>query len=290
MAAYLQLKGLKKVFIGKDRKEHIAMDNLDIDVQKGELLTLLGPSGCGKTTALRSIAGFEYPSEGSVFLGDVDITNLPPNKRDVTMVFQHYALFPHYSVFDNVAFGLVMKKQERSKIRGRVEDILKRVGLEGLGKRMPNELSGGQQQRVALARALVVEPKVLLFDEPLSNLDAGLRIQMRKEIRRIQREFGITTVYVTHDHEEAMALSDRIALMNNGRIEQIGRPAEFYRAPKSDFVRDFFGNAAILDGELKNGRLDIQDVHIQIPDGLDQSNGKKFSVVIKPDQLTVIEG
>ncbi len=290
MAGYLQLRGLKKIFIGKDKKEHVAMDNLNIDVQKGELLTLLGPSGCGKTTALRSIAGFEYPGEGKIFLGDVDITNLPPNKRSVTMVFQHYALFPHFSVSDNVAFGLVMKKTERSQIRGRVEDILRRVGLEGLGKRMPNELSGGQQQRVALARALIVEPKVLLFDEPLSNLDAGLRIQMRKEIRRIQQEFGITTVYVTHDHEEAMALSDRIALMNNGKIEQTGRPSDFYRSPKSDFVREFFGNAAILDGELKDGGLEIPNVHINIPEGFGRSSGRKLSVVIKPDQLTVIEG
>lgn len=289
MSAYLQLKGLKKVFVGKDRKEHIAMDDLSIDVKQGELLTLLGPSGCGKTTALRSIAGFEYPSEGSVLLGGVDITNVPPNKRGVTMVFQHYALFPHYSVFDNVAFGLVMKRYERSQIKGKVADMLVRVGLEGLGKRMPNELSGGQQQRVALARALIVEPKVLLFDEPLSNLDAGLRIQMRKEIRRIQREFKITTVYVTHDHEEAMALSDRIALMNNGRIVQIGRPADFYRAPASDFVRDFFGNAAILDGEFKDGALEISDVRIKVADA-ERSGGRKFSVVIKPDQLTVIEG
>lgn len=287
MGVYLRLDNLSKVFPG--RRGHTAVDSLSLDVNEGEFLTILGPSGCGKTTVLRMIAGFEYPTKGRVHLGGIDITNRPPNKRDIAMVFQHYALFPHLSVFDNIAFGLLVRRIPRDEVKKRVFGILSRTGLTGLGQRMTNELSGGQQQRVALARALVVEPKVLLCDEPLSNLDASLRVQMRREVKRIQREFGITTVYVTHDHEEAMAISDRIALMNEGRLEQVGRPSDFYRTPKTSFVREFFGHAEILSGRIDNGRFSLTEARIRLPEGAVRPDSSTASIVLKPDELTVIE-
>ncbi|MBZ0277479.1 MAG: ABC transporter ATP-binding protein, partial [Anaerolineae bacterium] len=214
---------------------------------QGEFLTLLGPSGCGKTTTLRLIAGFEMPSSGQILLDGKDITNQPPNKRDMAMVFQSYALFPHMTVFDNIAYGLHIRKLSRSEIKEKVERTLELMSLKGLGERRPNELSGGQQQRVALARSLVMEPRVLLFDEPLSNLDAKLRVQMRSEIHALQRRLSITSVYVTHDQVEAMALSDRIVVMNQGRIDQMGTPDEIYRRPATRFVADFIGRANFLE-------------------------------------------
>jgi iron(III) transport system ATP-binding protein len=210
-------------------------------------LTLLGPSGCGKTTTLRLIAGFESPDSGRICLDGKDITHQPPNKRDMAMVFQSYALFPHMSVFDNVAYGLQIQKLSRSTIQTKVQDTLDLIGLGTLANRRPNQLSGGQQQRVALARALVMEPRVLLFDEPLSNLDAKLRIQMRAEIHRLQRRLNITSVYVTHDQEEAMALSDRIVVMKAGRVEQIGDPRTIYHYPTTRSVADFIGRANFID-------------------------------------------
>jgi len=228
-----------------------ACDHINLDIQNGELFTLLGPSGCGKTTCLRVIAGFYYPDEGSVFFDDQDITNLPPHKRQTGMVFQNYALWPHMNVFDNVAYGLKVRKVPKGEIKQRVEEILELVHLGGLGSRTPFQLSGGQQQRVALARALVIRPKVLLFDEPLSNLDAKLRLEMRHEIIRIQKKLGITTVYVTHDQEEALTISDRVAIMHEGRIEQVGTPTGVYADPQNVFVTDFIGQCNFLPGKIE---------------------------------------
>lgn len=240
----LKLENITKTFPQRDGKGLVyAVDDVSLIIERGEFLTLLGPSGCGKTTTLRLIAGFESPSAGKIMLEGQDITHDAPNKRDMAMVFQSYALFPHMSVFDNIAYGLQVRGMSKSAIQRAVDDALQQVGLTGLDKRRPNELSGGQQQRVALARSLVMEPSVLLFDEPLSNLDAKLRVQMRSEIRRLQRRLDITSVYVTHDQVEAMALSDRIVVMNEGHIEQIGTPEEIYRYPESRFVADFIGRA-----------------------------------------------
>lgn len=229
-----------------------AVDNVNFTVEPGQLVTLLGPSGCGKTTALRMIAGFEIPTTGKIYIGDEDITNIPPNLRDSAMVFQSYGLFPHMNVFENVAYGLRLRKVKHEIINEKVKRFLKMVGLEGLEKRPPSRLSGGQQQRVALARSLIVEPSVLLLDEPLSNLDALLREQMRVEIRRIQKELGITAIYVTHDRTEAMSLSDKIIVMRKGQIEQMGTPSEIYRDPINSFVAGFVGKAAFFHGEARS--------------------------------------
>lgn len=250
----LELKDIAKVFPERDgsNKSVVAVDHISLTINQGEFLTLLGPSGCGKTTTLRLIAGFEAPTTGQIILDEQDITSQPPNKRDMAMVFQSYALFPHMSVFDNIAYGLRIRRLSRNQIQTQATDTLKMVGLAGLADRRPNQLSGGQQQRVALARSLVMEPRVLLFDEPLSNLDAKLRIQMRSEIHSLQRRLGITSVYVTHDQVEAMALSDRIVVMNNGQIEQIGTPEQVYRRPVSRFVADFIGRANFIDTEIES--------------------------------------
>ena len=230
----------------KTGKDFYAVHDVALDIEPGSFVTLLGPSGCGKTTTLRMIAGFESPDEGEIYLGGEPINALTPNKRDTAMVFQSYALFPHYNVYDNVAYGLKLRKVPASEIKERVTNILKLVELSGMEQRMTNQLSGGQQQRVALARALVVEPGVLLFDEPLSNLDAKLRVQMRTEIRRIQQALGITASYVTHDQSEAMAISDNIILMKSGVIAQMGSPTEIYYHPNSEFVADFIGECNFL--------------------------------------------
>ncbi len=230
----------------KTGKDFYAVHDVALEIEPGSFVTLLGPSGCGKTTTLRMIAGFESPDEGEIYLGGEPINELTPNKRDTAMVFQSYALFPHYNVFDNVAYGLRLRKVPKDEIRERVTNILKLVELSDMEQRMTNQLSGGQQQRVALARALVVEPGVLLFDEPLSNLDAKLRVQMRTEIRRIQQALGITAIYVTHDQSEAMAISDNIILMKGGVIAQMGSPTEIYYHPNSEFVADFIGECNFL--------------------------------------------
>lgn len=248
----LWLEKVSKVFPARGGGGEVtAVNAVDLTIQQGEFLTLLGPSGCGKTTTLRLVAGFEMPSSGHILLDGKDITNQPPNKRDMAMVFQSYALFPHMTVFDNIAYGLHIRKLSRSEIKEKVANTLDLMGLQDLGARRPNELSGGQQQRVALARSLVMEPRVLLFDEPLSNLDAKLRVQMRSEIHGLQRRLSITSVYVTHDQVEAMALSDRIVVMNQGRIEQIGTPDEIYRRPISRFVADFIGRANFLEARAE---------------------------------------
>ncbi|MEU4567004.1 ABC transporter ATP-binding protein [Micromonospora sp. NPDC023956] len=224
-----------------------AVDDVDITIAAGEFFTLLGPSGCGKTTTLRMVAGFYFPTSGRIRFGTEDVTRRPPNKRDTGMVFQNYALFPHMSVAQNVAYGLKIRKVNRAEARRRVEEALGEVHLSGYGERRIDELSGGQQQRVALARALVIRPRTLLLDEPLSNLDAKLREETRTEIRRIQQEAGTTAIYVTHDQAEAMAMSDRIAVMQSGRVQQIGAPQEIYHQPANAFVARFIGRSNVLD-------------------------------------------
>jgi len=224
-----------------------AVDDVSLSIREGTFFTLLGPSGCGKTTLLRMIAGFYTPDGGEIRFGDKRVNDVPPHKRETGMVFQNYALFPHLSVFDNIAYGLRARKLPRREIEARIGKIIGSVQLEGLEGRAPSQLSGGQQQRVALARALVISPQILLMDEPLSNLDAKLRVSMREEIRRIQKELGITTIYVTHDQEEAMAVSDRIAILNRGRLEQVGAPAEIYFRPESRFAAEFMGSSNIIE-------------------------------------------
>ena len=238
----VRLERISKIYNDpKTGKEFYAVNDVSLTIEPGSFVTLLGPSGCGKTTTLRMIAGFESPDAGEIYLGDEAINALTPNKRDTAMVFQSYALFPHYNVYDNVAYGLKLRKVPKKEMDERIAHILELVELTGMETRMTNQLSGGQQQRVALARAMVVEPSVLLFDEPLSNLDAKLRVSMRTEIRRIQQTLGITAVYVTHDQAEAMAISDQIIIMNKGVIAQIGTPEEVYHHPKNEFVADFIG-------------------------------------------------
>lgn len=244
---FLELTKLSKVFAGRDGSGDVAaVDNVTIPITKGQLVTLLGPSGCGKTTTLRMIAGFEFPTSGQIVLDGAVINDQPPNVRNMAMVFQSYAIFPHLNVYENIIYGLKIKGLRREEIRRQAARVMEITELTGLEKRAPNQLSGGQQQRVALARALVMEPKVLLFDEPLSNLDAKLRIQMRTEIRRIQQELGITSIYVTHDQEEAMVLSDQIVIMNKGRMEQMGSAVAIYRRPVNRFVADFIGRANFI--------------------------------------------
>lgn len=233
--------------------ETVAVESLDLSIAKGELVALLGPSGCGKTTTMRAIAGLLAPRSGTVSIGGRDVTRVPANRRGVGLVFQSYALFPHLSAFENVAFGLRLRRMPEGEIARAVDEGLETVGLGGMGKRMPSELSGGQQQRLSLVRSLVMEPQVLLLDEPLSNLDAKLRLEMRSELQRIQRRTGITMVFVTHDQSEALALADRVALMRDGRIVQLGTPQELYERPLSRFAADFFGFENIL--RVRGGNL-----------------------------------
>lgn len=231
--------------------DFVAIENLNLDIKEGEFFTSLGPSGCGKTTSLRALVGFLSPSKGKVYVGDKDVTNLPVEKRNIGMVFQSYALFPTMSVYDNIAFGMKVKKASKTEIDQKVHEVAAKIKItESQLKKNVSDLSGGQQQRVALARAIVLEPKILCLDEPLSNLDAKLRIDMRMELKRLQKELGITTLYVTHDQEEALTLSDRIAVFNNGYVEQVGTPYEIYNESKSEFVCDFIGDINRLKGEL----------------------------------------
>jgi iron(III) transport system ATP-binding protein len=270
-----------------------AVHDVNLEIQKGELVTLLGPSGCGKTTTLRMIAGFEFPTAGRIVLDGEEINSLPPHKREMSMVFQSYALFPHLTVFENVAYGLNVQRLSKKTIAERVGRVLDLVHLQGYGDRAPGQLSGGQQQRVALARALVMEPKVLLMDEPLSNLDAKLREEMRTEIRRIQKTLNITSVYVTHDQIEAMTLSDRIVVMNEGVIEQIGSPVEIYRFPNSRFVANFIGRANFIDGVVlnqKNSRLTVRS----LGESITLSNikrefreGEPVTLIVRPEMIQI---
>ena len=270
-----------------------AVDNVSLDIYSGEFLTLLGPSGCGKTTTLRLIAGFEMPNHGRILLDGKDITAQPPNKRDMALVFQNYALFPHMSVFDNVAYGLETRRMSRQQIRDKVMDSLRLIGLEGLDKRRPNQLSGGQQQRVALARSLVMEPRILLFDEPLSNLDAKLRVQMRSEIHLLQRRLGITSIYVTHDQIEAMALSDRIVVMNKGKIDQMGTPEEIYRSPTTRFVADFIGRANFIPVErstvetVAGGQMRLPLLGKTVTTAAPVHNSGSVTAMLRPEMLSL---
>jgi len=272
--------------------EVVAVDDLSLDVEQGEFFSMLGPSGCGKTTTLRMIGGFEETTEGTIYLGDADVTGLPPFKRDVNTVFQNYALFPHLNVRENVAFGLRRKKVNNAEIDQRVVAMLELVEMPGYEDRKPSQLSGGQQQRVALARALINHPKVLLLDEPLGALDLKLRKQMQIELKRIQTEVGITFIYVTHDQEEAMTMSDRIAVMRAGRIEQLGTPEELYERPRTEFVAGFLGVSNLLGGSVV-GRDDAF-VSVRIADGTvlrapgDSVNGSAtVRIGVRPEKLRV---
>jgi len=274
----------------KTGKDFYAVHDVSLDIAPGSFVTLLGPSGCGKTTTLRMIAGFESPDEGEIYLGGEPINELTPNKRDTAMVFQSYALFPHYNVFDNVAYGLRLRKVPKAEITERVTSILKLVELSGMEQRMTNQLSGGQQQRVALARALVVEPGVLLFDEPLSNLDAKLRVQMRTEIRRIQQALGITAIYVTHDQSEAMAISDNIILMKGGVIAQMGSPTEIYYHPNSEFVADFIGECnflpcTIIGREGEDVAVEVYGHRVAVRSGQDKVGSAE--IVLRPEAVEI---
>ena len=276
----------------KTGKDFYAVHDVALDIEPGSFVTLLGPSGCGKTTTLRMIAGFESPDEGEIYLGGEPINELTPNKRDTAMVFQSYALFPHYNVFDNVAYGLRLRKVPKDEIRERVTGILKLVELSDMEQRMTNQLSGGQQQRVALARALVVEPGVLLFDEPLSNLDAKLRVQMRTEIRRIQQALGITAIYVTHDQSEAMAISDNIILMKGGVIAQMGSPTEIYYHPNSEFVADFIGECNFLPCTVtgREGNDVLADVYghpVKVLSEKDTTGSAE--IVLRPEAIEIAD-
>jgi iron(III) transport system ATP-binding protein len=280
----LSLQNLSKVF-----NDTSAVQDVNLEVQSGEFFSILGPSGCGKTTLLRIIAGFESPSRGKILLDDRDLTAVPPQKRGVGMVFQNYALFPHMTVFQNVAFGLETNKRPKQEIRARVARILEAVHLSDKTHAPVPQLSGGEQQRVAVARALVVEPAVLLFDEPLSNLDAALRQSTREEIRALQRNTRTTTVYVTHDQSEAMSLSDRIAVMRSGRIEQVGTPAEMYEHAQSEFVAQFIGGANILKGVLNasDRRFKSDTLNVVLPEFLAREYAGSIRLAVKPEAVTL---
>jgi spermidine/putrescine ABC transporter ATP-binding subunit len=280
----VELRGITKQY-GLVR----ALDAFSLEVSPGEFFTLLGPSGCGKTTALRSIAGFIAPDAGEVFIKGVRVTDVPPHRRRVGMVFQHYALFPHMSVAQNIAFGLRMQRVARQEVARRVEEALGLVQLPGYGTRYPRQLSGGEQQRIALARAVVTHPTVLLLDEPLGALDRKLRERMQVELKRLQREIGITTIYVTHDQEEALTMSDRIAVMKSGRIEQIGSPIEIYERPTSAFVADFIGTTNLIRGRLLHHEgevaiVDCRGAKLRIADrrGLDPG---EIVVALRPEKI-----
>lgn len=293
-AGYLTLEELVKEFPGPRGTVVRAVDQVDVTLERGQLMTLLGPSGCGKTTTLRLIAGFEESTAGRIVLDGRVMNDVPANRRGMAMVFQSYAIFPHLDVYENVAYGLRVQRLAENEIKRRVLAVLELVEMAGLERRQPAQLSGGQQQRVALARALVMEPKVLLFDEPLSNLDARLRLQMREQIRAIQQQLGITAVYVTHDQSEAMALSDVIVVMNQGRVEQIGPPPDLYRRPSSAFVADFIGKANLVPGVVE--RVDGESVSVralgirlQVPtDGPAPSPGQ-ITLVIRPDAVNLVD-
>jgi putative spermidine/putrescine transport system ATP-binding protein len=265
-----------------------ALNGINISLGEGEFLSLLGPSGCGKTTALRLVAGFDRPNQGRILVDGKDVTGVPPNKRDMGMVFQAYSLFPNMSARQNVEFGLKIRGRDKTDRSKKVDDLLELVGLGHAGDRYPHQLSGGMQQRVALARALAIEPRVLLLDEPLSALDAKVRVQLREEIRRIQLELGITTLYVTHDQEEALAISDHVAVMYGGVIEQMGTPSEMYTAPKTPFVAEFIGTMNRLEAKITDGaagEVDHAGTRLRISAAQGRPNGQRILILIRPETL-----
>ena len=288
MSAAIELEA-----VGKQFGAHAAVNDVTLSIGEGEFFSLLGPSGCGKTTTLRMIAGFVPPDVGRILLHGADVTTIPPNRRPVNMVFQQYALFPHMSIYDNIAFGLKVKRVPRREHRGRIHEMLRVVSLEGLEKRRPRQLSGGQQQRVALARALVNQPAALLLDEPLGALDVKLRKQMQLELKRIQAELGTTFVYVTHDQEEALAMSDRIAVMNGGQVEQVGDPREIYEHPETAFVADFIGSLNALEltvdelvGEYAVMRLGESE-RVVVPVGSGTRTGDSCRIAVRPERVQI---
>jgi len=285
--AYLTLKNIRKTY-----GSSVAVENFDLAVEAGEFIALLGPSGCGKTTTLRMIAGFVTPTSGEICIGDTDVTRVPAHRRNVGLVFQNYALFPHMTVRANIEFGLKAHHVSSGEMRARVGFVLELVGLATYVDRYPRELSGGQQQRVALARVLALKPDLLLFDEPLSNLDAKLRVQMRQEIRRLQREVGVTAVFVTHDQEEAMAMADRIVVLERGRIAQVGTPAEIYDRPSSRFVANFIGISNFFEGSIvsEEGRRVFRcksGLEIEIVQGMDDKGAGTMAV--RPEKIEFVE-
>ncbi len=283
--AHLELRELRKTF-----GQVTALEHLDVTIESGEFLSLLGPSGCGKTTALRLVAGFERPDTGRVVVEGRDVTNAPANRRDMGMVFQAYSLFPNMTAEQNVDFGLKVRKRDKSQRSARVAELMEIVGLSDAAARYPHQLSGGMQQRVALARALAIEPSVLLLDEPLSALDALVRVQLREEIRRIQTQLGITTLYVTHDQEEALSISDRVAVMSGGRIEQIGAPAEIYNTPATPFVAGFIGTmnrlqAVVTDAE--RGEVELAGMRLAVDEARLRQRGDHVLVLVRPETFTI---
>ncbi|MBQ1119497.1 ABC transporter ATP-binding protein [Streptomyces sp. B15] len=281
----LRLRGLRRAFGATT-----ALDGLDLDIAPGELVALLGPSGCGKTTALRIIAGFETADTGELLIGDEDVTAVPANRRDIGMVFQSYSLFPTMTAAENVAYGLRVRKVSKAERAARAEELLELVGLPGRGKHYPHQLSGGQQQRVALARALAIRPRMLLLDEPLSALDAKVRLQLREEIRRLQLELGITTVFVTHDQEEALSMADRVAVMKDGRLEQCAAPNELYERPTTPFVAEFVGTMNRLPGVVRDGGT-VEVLGRRLPvHGECPGAGRTVEVLLRPEGLKVRAG
>lgn len=291
-AKRVKFQNINKIFLTDDNRQVKAVDNFNLDINPGEFVCLLGPSGCGKTTTLRMLAGFEIPTDGHIYIGDENIENVTPDKRDTAMVFQNYALFPHMNVFDNIAYGLKLQKLPKTEINERVNKILALMKMEDFAKRVPSQMSGGQQQRVSLARALVMEPGVLLFDEPLSNLDAKLRIHMRDEIRRIQQEVGITSLYVTHDQSEAMGLSDKIVIMKDGEIQQVGSPIEIYQRPVNEFVANFIGKANIFTAKVLNSNSEYTTINLYEKEYQIKCNrifqiGEEVKVLARPETILI---
>jgi len=282
--AFLELTNINKLFV----QGHYAVDNFNLNVESGEFISFLGPSGCGKTTTLRMIAGFETPSSGSIKINRVEITNKPPNQRQIGMVFQSYALFPNMTIAGNIGFGLMLAGKKNDEIKKRLGEMLDLIHLPNYGDRYPYQLSGGQQQRVALARAIAIQPQLLLLDEPLSALDAKIRVELRSEIRRIQRELGITTIYVTHDQEEALSLSDRIVVMNSGKIEQVGTPFEIYNYPTTAFTASFVGQLNLMPitvADAASGTSTFNGIRLNTSQPTSLANGTSAKLALRPEEM-----
>ena len=281
--AFLEINNVNKRF-----GQFVAVEDFNLKVERGEFVSFLGPSGCGKTTTLRMVAGFEMPTDGKILINGADVTHKPPNQRNVGMVFQSYALFPNMTVADNIGFGLKVARKGKSEIAKVVDDMLALIHMESFRQRYPYQMSGGQQQRVALARALAIHPQVLLLDEPLSALDAKIRVELRTEIRAIQQKLGITTIYVTHDQEEALSLSDRIVVMKDGHIEQVGSPFQIYNFPETPFVASFVGTLNVVDAVVrdpKSGALAVDGQEIHTAQPLTVSNGQTVRIAVRPEML-----